>query len=128
MVKAFIAISFILLYSFSNTELSELGRLPMLVHHYMEHKAAEKDLSFFSFLKEHYGALHKTTNGHHKQDHQQLPFKVHDHNLSGNTSIAPLACISIQPSGYDEPQRIFVATEKSFFSHFLADIWQPPKA
>ena len=100
----------------------------MLVHHYLEHKAADKRLTFAGFLKDHYEELHTTANNQHKKEHRQLPFKVHDHNCFENNSLIPLVCIHLETPGHSEAPPITGVTENCFFSHFLADIWQPPKA
>jgi hypothetical protein len=128
-VKTFIAISFILIYSVSNTELSELVKLPVLVHHYFEHEEEHEHLSFIEFFKTHYAELHEAEGKHHKDDHQRLPFKGHDHQfLTVNISTIPRAYICIQPSAYCESKKVSLTNEVSSYSHFLADIWQPPRA
>ncbi|MFI5192483.1 MAG: hypothetical protein ACHQD7_00435 [Chitinophagales bacterium] len=98
------------------------------MHHYLEHRQEHKDLSFVSFLKEHYAGLHKA-EGHHKQDHQQLPFKGHDHHfLTVSISIIPRVYTCVQPPVYCETNKISLTNELSLYSRFPTDIWQPPRA
>ena len=57
-----------------NQFLAEMVKIPSLIEHFQEHKAANQDLSFFTFLKMHYGDPE-----HQKSDarHDNLPLKVH---------------------------------------------------
>ncbi|MEO6962387.1 MAG: hypothetical protein ABIY90_10480 [Puia sp.] len=128
-LKAIIAILFILLYSFSNTELAELVKLPVLIHHYLDHKKEHKDLTFFDFLKSHYASIHKAGSKAHEDHHSRLPFKNHDHNLlTGNTSIVPRVYAFLELPVYCETSSVSSMNEIAYHSHFLADIWQPPRA
>jgi hypothetical protein len=108
-VKSFVAISFILLHLFSTTELGELLKLPVLVHHYFEHEEEHEHLSFIGFFKAHYAELHKAEGKHHNEDHQRLPFKGHDHHfLTVNISAVPRAYTCVQPSVYCEAKKSFI--------------------
>ena len=75
-VKRYIAIFFVSAILFSQTEFHQLAKLPILVHHFLEHKADNKDLSLFAFLKMHY------FNGDPKdkdyEEDMRLPFKSND--------------------------------------------------
>jgi hypothetical protein len=70
------AILFILsaVFMFSATELHQLIRLPQLVAHYHEHKAANSDITLLGFLQLHYTADHPLDND--EDDDSQLPFKT----------------------------------------------------
>jgi hypothetical protein len=127
-VRAIIAISFILLHLFANTELSELAKLPILVHHYFDHRHEHRHLSFTGFLKAHYTSLHKAKGKHNNQDQRQLPFKEHDPDfLTANISIVPRTYTYVQPFVYSETIKDALTNEIAVYSHFLADIWQPPR-
>jgi hypothetical protein len=59
----------------------ELLKLPMLVGHYVEHSIDEEDLSFSSFLEEHYAGL-----GHEEDcdtEHEDLPYHHHHNSVDG---------------------------------------------
>ncbi|MBS1637171.1 MAG: hypothetical protein JST26_14730 [Bacteroidetes bacterium] len=75
-MKRLIAIFFVSSILFAQTELHQLAKLPVLVQHFFEHKAENKDLSLVSFLKMHY------FNGDPKdKDYERdmkLPFKSND--------------------------------------------------
>jgi hypothetical protein len=114
---------------FSTTELGELLKLPILVHHYFEHEEEHDHISILGFLKEHYAELHKTENKHHADHHRQLPFKTYDHSfLTGNTSIVPSIYSNTEALTLTLIKSVSFSKDTSFYSHFLADIWQPPRA
>ena len=126
-MRNFIAISFILLYLFSNTELGELVKLPVLIHHYFEHEREHRQ-GIFNFLKNHYAELHKTGDKHHEEHHKQLPFKSNDHNfLTTSISIVPRIYTYVETSVYCDAKKASLINESSYYSHFLSDIWQPPR-
>src|SRR6202035_713813 len=128
-MKSLISISFIFLYLFSTTELGELLKLPLLVHHYFEHEEEHDHISILSFLKEHYAELHKTESKQHADHHKQLPFKSHDHGfISGNTSIVPRTFNVTESVVLNRVKSVSFPKESAFHSHFLSDIWQPPRA
>jgi len=103
-------------------------KLPVLIHHYFDHEKEDANLSFISFLKEHYEELHNA-KGNHQEEHNRLPFKVHDHQfLAENITLTDPPYISIQFSSYCETTKVSLTNESYRYSHFLADIWQPPRA
>ncbi len=59
------------MHLFTNTELCQLAKLPVLLSHYQEHKALNGDISVFAFLQMHYfnGSPHDNTD-------MELPFKT----------------------------------------------------
>ena len=129
MLRSLIPISFLLLQLFSTTELGEVFKLPVLIHHYFEHESEHDHESILHFLKEHYSYLHATHNPHHAGNHKQLPFKTGEH---GYLTFA----VPIVPPVYSKLETVSFYTKKSpvpikspsTYSHFLADIWQPPRA
>ncbi len=70
----------------TSTELCQLSKSPILIQHYTEHKAADKSISFFGFLKIHY------FNGNpHDADYDrdmQLPFKTSSAALIASNSFS----------------------------------------
>ena len=100
-----------------------------MLHHYFEHHEDDKGISFFVFLTEHYYEVHESTNSHHKDDHQQLPFKSHDHNfLAQSSPILPDVNSVIAPFIHFEANKVNFTKEPQIISQFMANIWQPPKA
>ncbi|HET8963956.1 MAG TPA: hypothetical protein VFM99_08670 [Chitinophagales bacterium] len=78
-MKNKIVISFLTLFLYANTEMHEILKIPVLVHHYLELDDNNNSESFIGFLNEHYNnnnSHNDTDNKHH--DHQKLPFKTND--------------------------------------------------
>lgn len=128
-MKSLVTISIILLHLFTTTIAGELLRLPLLIHHYFEHDENDEHESVIHFLKEHYVELHKVINQHHADDHKHLPFKTnYKAYLASSVLIVPRAFVSSDLIAFNTTSLVVSANELSVYSHFLADIWQPPKA
>ena len=125
-LKNVIAISFLTIFLSANTELHQFFKLPVLIHHFIEHNEEEQDISLFHFLGEHYGSYPDDSDNHH--DHEKLPFKSND-------------CADLHQNGTFNHQFNFtfclpnIATEKvsgsyhaMIYSSAIRDrIWQPPQ-
>lgn len=126
-MKKLVAISFLFVFLGSNTELHQLLRLPVLLHHFFEHQGQEPDKSFTDFMKEHYsGTQSHPDTGHH--DHDNLPFKTND-------------CATTHPSGVFVTHLTILVSPPNTFHYQLSpiyngdfhavavvsNIWQPPK-
>ncbi len=109
----------------SKTEMHEVFKFPLLLHHFFEHREDDKSISFIDFIQMHYSEGSHQKQNHH---HEKLPFKSHCTQL--NYSIADVifnADIAIQfelspglktPAIYQEPYYGLTG---------LDNIWQPPK-
>ncbi len=62
---------FLSVHLFTNTELCQLVKLPVLLSHYKEHKALNKEITFPVFLTMHY-----FNGGPHDGTDMDLPFKT----------------------------------------------------
>lgn len=62
---------------FAGGLLTELCRIPLLVEHFEEHEKTNQNISFFSFLNEHYSQTDSNDT-----EHGDLPFKSHLHTSS----------------------------------------------
>lgn len=119
-----IFITFILLIF--STELQELIKLPLLFQHYFEHKAINKDITFATYLFDHYNSIPHTDDDQDRDN--QLPFKSVDQKSVLTSPAIPtfnrfviksLPTITIsRPSTYKEDD---------IPPAFLGSIWQPPK-
>jgi hypothetical protein len=126
-LKKLIAILFLSIYLISTTELHQLGKLPLLMEHYKEHKQENSNLTFFDFLNIHYSGESSAANQHNK--HEQLPFKSND------GCVASLISVYISPTispfvlkEFGEPKKVFHSTKDILLSStYLSNIWQPPK-
>jgi hypothetical protein len=129
-VKKFIAISLLFLYLFSATEFSQLLKLPILVEHYMEHKAEDSNISIWQFLCIHY-ANGNVVDADYEKD-LKLPFKTHDNcnctffvlvpNISHHFSLNTFVPVFVKT-------KVLTPYQPSFLgSSYLNTIWQPPKS
>jgi hypothetical protein len=126
-LKKILAISLLSIFLGANTELHQLWRLPVLLHHFLDHHQDEQDSSFTHFLSDHYSRkpLHDVENHH---EHQNLPFKTNDC-ATAHLSLAfvnpPLYSIAIAPIFQ---HRKFPAYRHLIYSPALVNkVWQPPQ-
>ncbi|MBE9463262.1 hypothetical protein ACFP1I_28265 [Dyadobacter subterraneus] len=129
-MKKLISISFLMIYLLSTSELVELVKLPVLLHHFQQHKKWDSSITFFEFLTAHY-AESITDNADYDLD-KKLPFKTNTDHTSGNIWIAPMAVIQsyifkINPSFFLQKQ-VFTYKDGALLSFVLSNIWQPPKS
>lgn len=128
LVKKLIAILFVFVILCANTEMHELIKLPLLIHHYLDHLSHDhhSDNSFADFLNDHYNNSH-SNSGDENRDHNNLPFKTADvagvqsfilsNNLPYNTLPQNALCHDVT----------IVYNETINPSGCIANIWQPPK-
>ena len=121
-MKRIVAISLLVLYINSYTELHELLRVPVLLEHYQEHREQVKDMSFVEFLCMHY----KSDVSHDNQDNQ-LPFKDADHAFTSSAPAIPIQKITLLESVPLTQVTHFSVYRSSNVAHHLADIFQPPR-
>lgn len=100
-------------------------RIPYLMQHFQQHRAADPNMNFSTFIKIHYlGPVIVTDD--FKQD-QQLPFRNVDcHMLNTTVCIYEPVTVEIDPPA--EMPSVFYCyneTNKPQFSSF--DIFQPPR-
>ncbi|NUM30997.1 MAG: hypothetical protein HUU47_01585 [Bacteroidetes bacterium] len=126
-MKKVLAILLIFSFLSANTELHQLYKLPVLIHHFFEHKNQNHNESLSSFLLEHYTSDKPSHCNNANKDHKNLPFKTHDCETVHSTTFlntqstlsfcAILLCSKIT----------FQNKMKFVQSAFLSNIWQPPK-
>ena len=125
-LKQFATIAMMFIFLCANTELHQLLKLPVLIHHYLEHRQKEKTITFLAFLKEHYVHEHAQASQHH---HERLPFKSHDcpgsHNSVADPTFGGFTLLKEQSS----PLQQLILYKEPFHSNtFISLIWQPPKS
>ena len=121
-LKRLLAISLLVLYVNSNTELHEMIRLPLLIEHFTEHKKLVGDISFWEFL-----VMHYNTNTSHDADDNRLPFKDPAHSFSATTLAVPIHRIILNETvSISEVSHLSFYSETFVASH-LSDIFQPPR-
>lgn len=125
-MKKRIAISFLLIYLITTTELSQFLKTPMLVQHFIEHKEINNRITITQFLYAHYAIGEKHGLNHEKGN--QLPFKSHENCVASISNIyLPAQKITlIKPVSVVE--NTHCKTQLQFLpSIFLSNIWQPPR-
>jgi len=126
-LKKIIAISFLFVFLGANSELHQLLRLPVLIHHFFDHQEQEPDETFADFLNEHYSNhQNHSDNDHH--DHDNLPFKTTDC-ATAHVSLAfvnPIQISISRPIVFQD--KISSSYNGAFYSStIVSNIWQPPK-
>jgi hypothetical protein len=122
-----VPIVFILLFLGANTELGQLFKLPVLIHHYLEHVELNKNESFADFLQIHYQKEINHPDDVHG-DHQRLPFKSADCHSIQTPVILPQTHFEIADvSVHEEHFKEVFSYEESHSSTRLVNIWQPPR-
>jgi len=119
-------IFFTVLFLISNTEFYELLKAPLLVMHYLEHKAETPGLTPAQFLALHYSQQSHTDSD--SFDDNKLPFKTHDHILATHIKLfisyytikVPLFSYALQHSKH-------MYRAQFISQNLLCNIWQPPK-
>ena len=126
-MKKLTAISFLLIFLCANTELGQLLKLPLLIHHYLEHHEDDAGISFADFLHKHYDE--ENSHSSKNNEHEKLPFKSHDLGFSQTTLIYQL------PIGFElQTDKPVLTKENIIYSpafhptSVLSRIWQPPKS
>lgn len=127
-LKKVLAILLVTVHLLTTTELSELMKMPLLVQHYIEHRANDEAVTLMDFLAMHYA--HGDVKDADYDKDKRLPFKSHE----GCINLSILICIpQLTQSVMEEPHAIrsekIVLPEITFLSSaFLSSIWQPPKS
>jgi hypothetical protein len=126
-LKKIAAISFLFVFLCAHTQVGQLLKLPVLLHHYLAHEEEDDHTtSFVDFLDQHYleGSSHSSTDN----EHQKLPFKSVDFSFAQSNFIieAPFT-FTVKP---DKPiSKINSIYSEIFFSSSISSkIWQPPKS
>lgn len=122
-----LSILFLLMYLSANTEVGQLLKLPVFVHHYYEHVENDKETSVLSFLKDHYNnqISHPDDADH---DHKNLPFKTIGGHIALVPAIVPPSTveISIQTACDFQDHTVF-QIEDSYHYSAMKGVWQPPR-
>lgn len=114
------------IFLFSQTELHQVVRIPLLVEHFWEHQQQNSKMSLAEFLAMHYARGTRPDADHEKD--MKLPFK----------SAECLQGSSLTFISHNQEEIFFslpVTNSLTFNNHFvdwipsnrIADIWQPPK-
>lgn len=112
----------------THTELGQLLKLPVLLHHYIVHNEEEgNSTSFVAFLYEHYVEenSHSSTNN----EHHKLPFKSFDFSFAQTNFICEQPFnLKIKPDKIIPSKENILYSEAFSSSTVSSNIWQPPKS
>lgn len=124
-MKRAIATLFLFTFLTVHTGFGQLLRLPVLIHHYLEHVEWDNS-SFFEFISEHYATtINHPDDKHH--DHQRLPFKSMDCQAIQVIALVPQpAVISQAVPETIEPEKT-IRHQQHYSNTYLNSIWQPPR-
>ncbi|KQC01797.1 hypothetical protein AQF98_05370 [Pedobacter sp. Hv1] len=112
----------------SATALHELVKLPVLFQHYFEHKALNNQLTFATYLVDHYNDVPHTDNDEERDN--QLPFKSSNQqapNGLGSLAIPQYHQVNLK---FPIPTAVKLAVgyeEEHIPNSYQSKIWQPPK-
>jgi hypothetical protein len=127
-LKKIAAISFLFVFVCAHTEIGQLLKLPVLLHHYLVHEEEDDNTtSFVDFLYEHYleGSSHSSTDN----EHQKLPFKSVDFSFAQSNFILETPFTFTVKPDKPIPSKInTIYSETSYSSSISPKIWQPPKS
>lgn len=113
-------------YLLSQTEFHQLVKLPLLLEHYMEHRAESPELSFLDFLDMHY--LQGSPIDKDFAKDQRLPFKSADCSTVVTPAVLPTTEITL-PAWIYFSDRIQEALQtEPLLSRAHTEIWQPPRS
>lgn len=106
---------------FAGGLLTELCRIPLLVEHFEEHENTNQEISFLSFLNEHY-----SENDSSDSDHGNLPFKSHVQTVSLLLAIESKSKIS-EPKEFIEVQSFIFPSSIGNVVNTTIAVFQPPQ-
>jgi hypothetical protein len=125
-MKKITSIVLILLLLFETSGLKELVKMPLLIHHYFEHKATHPSDNFLGFIAKHYTGSQKSESAHDKKTDNQLPFKSADC-FQTHVSAFIVSEHQVLPVVFDIKLKQYTVYPESALVSRPFDIWQPPK-
>lgn len=126
-MKKAIAVFFLLVFLSMGSVFGQVLRVPILIHHYLEHVEWDNNPSFIDFLTTHYAKEINHPDDKHG-DHGNLPFK--------STDFAALQVVAVPPQVLSTIVRVPVSMTEStkavynqpdYSNSHLDRIWQPPR-
>lgn len=122
-----IALTLLFLYLFTSTEFSELLKIPTLVEHYKEHQQEHPEITFASYVCQHYA--HGDVDDADKDQDRKLPYKSIDFTHSVSFTVVPTVTSIefIKTIDFEELKSPISFYTFPFSSDNFSSIWQPPK-
>jgi hypothetical protein len=124
-VKRTLAFILLNIYLFSFSELHQFLKIPILVQHFVEHRALEPGTTFWGFMKEHYQGKFEMDEDYQRDN--QLPFRTADCISNSFVAYEIPATIEIQPQEFEERAEFVIINENEIPHRATTDIFQPPR-
>jgi hypothetical protein len=124
-MKKLIAISLVLIYVTSFTEVHQLFKVPVLWEHFKEHQQRDHAITFLQYLSHHY-----EINDHYDDDHDrdmELPFKDFDHCSFAQIVVLPAHKFELRVEDFLYEKTYACYYNKFITAFHLTEIWQPPR-
>ncbi len=113
-------------FLFVDTSFGQIMRIPVLVHHYLEHSKVHQE-SVIDFIIEHYTQDIQHDHDTHN-DHANLPFKSADYILNLTLKIiSPASSSNNDIAQITLDNTIRIGQESRYYFSYLNSIWQPPR-
>jgi hypothetical protein len=126
-LKKITAISLLVVFLAAYTEIGQLLKLPVLLHHYLEHHENDAATTFADFLHHHYNE--ENSHPSHNNEHSKLPFKSQNMGVSqGSFAYLPVVFESRKDIVFTVKQQPAFFNISFNVSSHLSKIWQPPKS
>jgi len=121
------SILFLFLHLTAFTPLREVLKLPVLVEHFIEHRAVNPSISFLAFLDMHY--MHGSPRDADYDRDMQLPFKMVSHTplLVFAIPSSPITFHTANPI-YNKKGKPLLFDAVGYSFNYQNLIWQPPRA
>jgi hypothetical protein len=106
---------------FAGGLLTEMCRIPLLIEHFEEHEKANKEISFLTFLNEHYSHSDSSDS-----EHGNLPFKSQMH-ASSILLALELKNRQPEPIEFTETQSFVFPSTIGNVANTTVAVFQPPQ-
>lgn len=124
-MRRVVAILCFFVYVLGTTEMDQVLRLPLLVKHYLQHKAESPGITMYAFFKMHY-IDPQPFDDDYQQD-MQLPFKRIDVRCIPQPSILPEIVASVIPRTVFYVPHYILYNEQHMPDWQLNGIFRPPQ-
>jgi len=126
-LKKLFIISSLLVFLCANTELHELMKLPVFVHHYFEHQKSCPQSTLADFIYDHYNSEsdHSAKKDHH---HHRLPLKANDcGTFHASKVMGSLDGFYFRQNYGTNADLPIFCNQEDISSSFFNKVWQPPQ-
>lgn len=123
-LKKLVSILLLTILLLNSSEFDQLVKLPALFSHFIEHRQLDNQLSFVSFIKEHY----QSNADQSDSKHHDLPFKSHECQSINQILVLDTHHTNVTLVYAQIEDEKFELIPDFYNSERVASIWQPPQA